>query len=376
MTPKRRRRRGKGSIRQLPSGAYQARFSHDGQHCSRTMDSKAAAQAWLKKQSDSAADGSWTPPDAVPHETGAPHFSDYAEDWVEHRSLAPRTRSDYRRMIANHLDPVFGNQRLNRITVTEVRQWHRTLLPDAPTMRARVYGLLRTIMQTAWQDDVIPANPCRIRGAGSVKRKTRTEVPTPFQIHELADAMPTEKYRIMVLISAWCGLRFGETTELRGKDIVSEGPHPVRIKVRRAVSRVDGEFVVGPPKSEAGVRDVVIPPHIRADLAAYLDNEGGGNEDLLFPGTRNGTHLAPSSLYKPFYKVRQEIGLSTLRWHDLRHFAGTTAAQAGGTLAEVQGRLGHSTAQAAMRYQHAASERDEQIADRLSNVIRLKRRGA
>ena len=52
----------------------------------------------------------------------------------------------------------------------------------------------------------------------------------------------------------------------------------------------------------------------------------------------------------------------------LRHFAGTTAAQTGATIAEVQGRLGHSTAQAAMRYQHAASGRDAQIAEALSRM--------
>lgn len=45
-------------------------------------------------------------------------------------------------------------------------------------------------------------------------------------------------------------------------------------------------------------------------------------------------------------------------------------------MGELQARLGHSSPQVAMRYQHAAGDRDGQIAEAMSNVIELKRRGA
>jgi integrase len=120
------------------------------------------------------------------------------------------------------------------------------------------------------------------------------------------------------------------------------------------------------------MRDVVIPPHMRGDLATYLKTRPRSPETLLFPGTRNGRHMAPSSLYKPFYAARAKVGLPHLRWHDLRHFSATTAAMTGATLAELQARLGHSTVQAAMRYQHAAAGRDAAIAEAMSNVVALK----
>ena len=185
--------------------------------------------------------------------------------------------------------------------------------------------------------------------------------------------MPSPKYKVMVLVAAWCGLRFGELTELRRNDVLFDGQTPVALAVRRAVVRVEGRFEVGTPKSDAGVRDVVIPPHIRTDVQAYLDTLPAAGDVLLFPGSRNGSHMAPSSLYKPFYRVREAMGLDSLRWHDLRHFSGTTAAQTGATLAEVMDRLGHSTTQAAMRYQHAAAGRDAAIAEAMSNVIPLRR---
>ena len=49
-------------------------------------------------------------------------------------------------------------------------------------------------------------------------------------------------------------------------------------------------------------------------------------------------------------------------------FGAVFAAQTGATLAELMARLGHSTPVAAMRYQHAAAERDQVIAAALSKI--------
>jgi integrase len=69
---------------------------------------------------------------------------------------------------------------------------------------------------------------------------------------------------------------------------------------------------------------------------------------------------------KPWKKARASVGRSDLRFHDLRHTGAALAAQEGATLPELQARLGHTTPAAAMVYQHAASERDKLLAERLS----------
>lgn len=170
---------------------------------------------------------------------------------------------------------------------------------------------MRTIIQTAWRDELVTSNPCRIKGAGSVKRQSSTEIPTAVQVHQLADQMGVVnegakdkpnyaplaggKCMVMTLVAAWCGLRFGETTERRVKDVVMLDGIPVAIKVRRGVV-IGGKFIVQSTKSGAGVRDVSIPPHIRPELADYLEGLGDYEETLLFPGSRHGEHMAPSSL--------------------------------------------------------------------------------
>jgi len=70
-----------------------------------------------------------------------------------------------------------------------------------------------------------------------------------------------------------------------------------------------------------------------------------------------------------YYHARHFAGRDDLRIHDLRHTGAVLAAQTGATLAELMSRLGHSTPQAALRYQHAAAERDHEIARRLSLMV-------
>jgi integrase len=83
--------------------------------------------------------------------------------------------------------------------------------------------------------------------------------------------------------------------------------------------------------------------------------------------------MAPSTLDKVYYPARKAGGRLDLRWHDLHHTGAVLAAQTGATLAELMGRLGHSTPGAAMRYQYAAADRDAEIAKRLSALVGAQR---
>jgi len=113
---------------------------------------------------------------------------------------------------------------------------------------------------------------------------------------------------------------------------------------------------------------VHLPPHLLPAIEEHLDDHTGpGANALLFPAANGGT-LAPATLYRHYYKAREAAGRPDLAFHQLRHTGAVFAAQAGGTLAELMARLGHTTPGAAMRYQHAARGRDAEIAARLSEI--------
>ena len=78
--------------------------------------------------------------------------------------------------------------------------------------------------------------------------------------------------------------------------------------------------------------------------------------------------MAGGSLYKGYYPARTKAGRPDLRFHDLRPTGATLFAGTGATLADVMGRLGHTTP-VAMIYQHAAEERDKMLSARLSDLV-------
>ena len=291
-----------------------------------------------------------------------------ADRWLtlpRSKPLQPRTVAYYHDLIERFILPTIGDVKVRALTPEMVDDWHASLDASKPTYRAHAYSLLRTLMNYAVEKRLANRNPCQIKGAGNVKRRHAIRPATLDELTALVEAMP-EKYRSMTLLASWTALRFGELTELRRRDLDLEAGV---VRVRRGVVRADGQVIVGDPKSAAGARDVAIPPHLMPALREHLARMGDRRADgLLFPAADGVSHLAPSTLYTSFYRARAKAGRPDLRWHDLRHTGATMAAQMGATLAELMGRLGHSTPGAALRYQHAAQGRDAQIAAALSRM--------
>jgi integrase len=363
-------RRQFGYIRRLPSKRYQASYIGPDMRrhaAGKGFEAKMDAEAWLAAEQRIVDSGKWIAPGlraAVVEAALPPTLTDFANGWLASRDLRPRTRAHYRQLLDRQILPELGLRRVDAITPTIVRQWHTGLGPNKPTLRAHAYGLLRTILGTALAVQQITSNPCVLRAAGTAKTAHRAKPASLPELAAIVEHMPN-RLKLAVLIAAWCGLRFGELVELRRSDV--DLKHKV-IHVRRGVVRVPGEGLqVGKPKSEAGVRDVAIPPHLLPAFRAHLaDHVAFGRDALLFQGRDSGEQLAPASLYRHFYPARVAAGRPDLRWHDLRHTGAVLAAATGATLSELMARLGHSTVGAAMRYQHAVSERDQVIAAALS----------
>lgn len=374
---KRRQRRSFGKIRLLPSGNYQA--SYVGPDLTRhnapqTFEAKDDAIAWMHRERDLIRREEWTPPKTRRYAVDtAPTLAEYAPGAIRRRRtrkgarLRPRTIAHYDSLLRRLIFPDLGDLTLKQITPETVADWYDNLNPDTPTLRAHAYSLLSTVFGQAIKEASttgITANPCTIEGAGHAERARRVRIATLEEVEGLEAAMP-EHLQALILIAAWCGLRFGELAELRRRDL--DLSHKV-LTVSRAIVRVDGKTVIGAPKSTAGERDIAIPPHIVPTIEAHLkDHVARGANALVFPRTSKGDkHLIHRELNKLFAVAREAVGRPDLRLHDLRHTSATWAAQQGASLGELMERLGHSTPEAAMRYQHAAQERDREIAARMS----------
>lgn len=247
-------RRSFGRLRKRTSGRWQAGYvGPDGRvhNAPQTFIAKIDAEAWLAAERKRIEADEWTPPierTAQKYHQGIT-LAEYATPWLERRDLKPRTRAHYRAILDKRLLPAFGEIPLKRITRKGIREWLDAQGNRTPTYRAHAYALLRTVLNSAVEDELIAVNPCTIKGA--------------------------------------------------------------------------------------------------------LVNESASG----------------------FVRAREAAGRPDLRFHDLRHTGAVLAAQAGATLAELMQRLGHSTPEAAMIYQHAARDRDAEIAKRLSAMTGYESEG-
>lgn len=361
-----------GKVRTLKSGRIQASYvGPDGQRypAPLTFDNKGDAEQWLAQARADIARGAWVSPAerAAAKAERSQTLGDYATTWLATRDLKPRTLDEYRRLLAGPLADLRGIV-LSALTPAKVRAWHGAQLASGrKTQAARAYGLLNAIMRTALGDGLIDANPCRVDGAQSKSTGRMVKPPTDAELEVILNAI-TPRYKALVSIAAAGGLRYGEATALRAKDVVVERAEDgaltaVRLNVERGVVRTAEGIVPGTTKSEAGVRKVAIFGDDAQIVAEHV--RGLIGDALLFPAADGVGFLAQSAFWKHWNPARTSAGRSDMPFHALRHYAGTRYAQAGATPRETMARLGHSSIGAAMRYQHAG-DRDDELAARMA----------
>jgi len=359
-------RRRFGAIRRLPSGRYQVRYrTADGRYVTApmTFETKADAGRYLSKVEADMLRGEWADP-----RLGRTTFGEWADRWLDSTvNLRANTKAGYRSILRRYLRPAFGSFPLARIDVLAVRTWLATLEADGvgQATRAKAYRLLARILGAAVEARYIAANPCGIRRAAS-DGAPEMRIATIDQVAAIANRVP-RRYRALVLVAAFGGLRWGELVGLRRKRVDLE--HGT-VTVAEQLLEVNGAFSIGPPKSAAGRRTVTLPTVVVVALAEHLVKYTAKQPDAFVFLSRHGTYLRRSNFNRRVWQpATRAAGVEGLRVHDLRHTAGTLATAAGGSLREVMDRLGHSTTVAAVRYQHVMADRDAAIARELNRLI-------
>lgn len=352
-----------GSIRKLPSGRFQARYVH-GADLTRysaptTFSARIDAEGWLAAERRLIERDEWTPPAeraAAKSATGLT-LRAYCEKWHAEtvNRHKPRTRALNRGYLENVIYPGLGDRPIKAVTVAEIREWHAGL-DNFPTRNANAYSLLRTILNQAVDDELISVNPCRVKRAAVKHRKREPVTLTADEIRALADEI-APRYRALVLLAGFSGLRWGELTALRRSDL-SMKKGGMSVTVHRAVVRVQGEWIIDRPKSRAALRTVPLPeglrPALTEHLATYSEPGRGG---LVFRAQSDGSVLHRDTFNKPLREAAEAIGKPGVTPHHLRHSAATLFAQAGATLADHMTLMGHTSAAMSARYTHSTASR-------------------
>jgi len=409
-------RRSFGAIDKLPSGRFRARYKVAGQwvNAPTTFPTKSAAGIFLDTVRTDMVRGSWKAPRRARMSLDA-----YGRKWIEQReSLKATTRREYESCWRNHIGPFIGMHQLDEVTPDMVRDWHaqtktrlraelkaadaqrvarekkaakgarkdrrprqltQASVRDGSATAARAYRLLHAVFVTAEEDDLVAANPCRIRGVASHKPAERPVLSVP-EVLALAEEVPA-RYEALVHLLVWSGLRIGEASALQRRDLELEAGRE-SLSVRERVYPLKGVHDIDTPKSRAGVRTIAIPEVLADQLAGHMEAYTGRSRDSLLFTTECGGNIR-TTYYQMLRRALNRIGRPDVRPHDLRHTGMTLAAEAGASLAELKHRLGQSTTQAAEIYLHATADHGRRIAERMnelvqepSNVRPIRRRAA
>jgi integrase len=228
----------------------------------------------------------------------------------------------------------------------------------SPKTIANYHGLLSAIFKNAVEKGLIVRNPCEGVKLPPLDDDTEGDDDMVFLTEEefrlLHEAMH-EDDRDFLLVAVGTGLRWGELTALKVKDLDLGGGVPT-LSVRRAWKRngkgefaleQHGKFYLGKPKTRESRRRLTLAPAVAGTLRRA--SAGRSAEDLVFGAPRGG-RLDQGNWYESRWqraiKAAQERGLAkTPRFHDLRHTNAAWLISAGVPLPVIQKRLGHKSIQ-------------------------------
>jgi integrase len=338
---------------------YRARYRDPaGRQRSKVFARKADAQRFLNDTETAKARGTWTDP-----ALGRVLFRDWlGEWWATTTNLRASTMERDESLLRRLALPRFGDAPLAAISQRDVRAWVAELSagPLAPATVQKAYQLLGKVMGAAVDAGMLAQSPCRRVPLPKVEREEMRFL-TPAEVATLADAIQP-RYRALVLVAAYGGLRIGELAGLRRNRVdLLRGT----VQVAEIVVEVRGVLHIGPPKTRASRRTVGLPRFVVEELAAHLADPGDP-EAFVFTAPEGGTlrlHGFRARVWRPAVTA---AGLDGLRIHDLRHTAVALWIAAGANPKEVSTRAGHASVSFTLdRYGHLYPEADTALRDRL-----------
>ena len=354
-----------GSVRRLPSGRWRARWREPGsvKENGRTFGRKRDAEAFLARVETAVLEGTYLDP-----KLGRIPFREWVDQWWgTTMHLRPSSRARSQGIVRNQLVPQFGDRPLASIRPTDVRGFVSQLAGSglAPGSVRKVYNVLRSILRAAEESGLIGRSPCVGVSLPPANRREMRFL-APEEIVRLAKEVP-ERFRALIVLAAYGGLRFGELAGLRVDRIDFLRS---RLTVADAIVEVAGELHHGPTKTGPN-RMVTLPRSVIEAVAAHLSTFPSGPDGLLFTDPEGGPVRRSNFRDRVFVPAVRNAGLRPLRFHDLRHTATALAIKTGAHPKAIAERLGHASITTTLNtYGHLFPALDEELAGRLDDIAR------
>ena len=291
----------------------------------------------------------------------APKLGEYLESWLQRSAvrLKPKTLRTYRTAVDN-LSPLLGHVRINALTPTllsnafaalgaqkrqAAKKRHEQSKGAAETADTgertvqQAYDILRIALNFAVRrDQILVASP--LPAVPRIKIDREIDFLSKAEVLKLFEALKTDRLRCLFRLAVATGMRWGEMSALRWRDVELEG-HALTIRHQRTE-----KGVLASTKTRGSRRRIDLPPSVVIELKAHRARqrkELGGESEFVFVST-TGTPLHASNVERRhFFPALARAKLRKIRFHDLRHTAATIRLASGQHPKLVSELLGHAS---------------------------------
>lgn len=352
--------------RKLPSGRWQAQWRdasgsrRSGPHRLTYSLKREALEAGRREEERARRRGR-------DHDGGRATFERYAADFLQGADLRPATIALYETQLRRRIVPALGAMPVADIRIHDVRALLAGLTAEGVGARTVevVHEVLSRVLSQGVEDEIIESNVARrVRPPKAERREIR--VLTSAEVERIAAAIDP-RYRALVHVGAWAGLRFGEATALRvGRLRLLER----RVDVVESLTEVRGRIAFGPLKTSGSRRTVTVPAFLVDELASHVERFVE-RSDLVFTSPTGGPIHRSSWRQRFWLPAVRRAGVDAT-FHHLRHHSAAVAIASGAHVKAIQERLGHGTVRVTLdTYGHLLPGLDDDLARRLDEARTL-----
>ena len=301
------------------------------------------------------------------------NYQELAELWLESYQLTvkPQTFIATKRMLYNHLIPVFGALKLTKLSVSYIQSF----INDLSTQLVHygvVHSINRRILQYGVSLQLLPFNPARDiilpkrpKGESQAIRFIASDDLKALLAH--MEKLSFQKYGyyfdyVLYSVLLATGCRFGEVVALEWSDIDLESG---TISITKNYSRLLD--LIGTPKSKAGVRVISIDKKTVNMLRLYKNRqrqlflETGACASSVVFATPTKEYQNMATRQESLDRRCAEIGIPRFTFHAFRHTHASLLLNAGISYKELQHRLGHATLAMTMDiYSHLSVDKEKE----------------
>lgn len=366
-------------------------------------------------------------------------LADFSEKWLSEyavHNVDPTTVEKYTKVIKIKILPVLGHYKLSKLKPIDIQSFYNSLTKDgaradgksggySPATIQRYHNILRKMLKTALQWQMIDSNPCdRVttpkadRSCDDVKFFTPEQAVIflsaldedytvtykphgriddtgkPYTVGEYTKTVTVPlQFKVLYNIALFGGLRKGELLALTWDDIDYKNN---TISINKPTAVLHGKQITKAPKTHSSIRTITIPQSLTELIKQYRKAQAAErlrlgsywhNTNYLFTQV-NGEQMNYYTPYHTFKDIikkhndkvmssekirpedKKELLLPDIPLHGLRHTTATLLISKAIDVRTVAARLGHSQTSTTMNiYAHALKESDRAASESLSEIL-------